>query len=196
MNKFFYFAISTMAILCLFSCASHKSLTDKSTNVHTSDTLTSVVIVNDGVGETTTSRDTTTIHITDSTTTTSTDSTTTTEHIEEKVTFNPDGSRTEERIIDRSSTSVSRQDLQSVKNLLEQQLHDYSHRLDSLASSMAITSEKHSTDSTNNDIQEEKQPAEVSWFDKFVLAIAKPFFSLALCILVIMAVWYLVRRKL
>ena len=196
MKKLFYFAITTMAIICLLSCASHKSLTDKSTNVHTSDTLSSVLIVNDGVGETTTSSDTTTIHITDSTTTTSADSTTTIEHIEEKVTFNPDGSRTEERTIDRSSTSVSRQDLQSVKNLLEQQLHYYSHRLDSLASSMAITSETHSTYSTHNDIQEEKQPTEVSWFDKFILSIAKPFFSLAFCILVIMAVWYLVRRKL
>lgn len=196
MKKLFYFAITTMTILCLISCASHKSLTDKSTNVHTSDTLKSVVIVNDGVGETTTSRDTTTIHITDSTTTTSTDSTTTTEHIEEKVTFNPDGSRTEERTIDRTSTSVSRQDLQSVKNQLEQQLNDYSHRLDSLASSMAITSETHTADSISNDIQEEQRPAEVSWFDKFVLAIAKPFFSIALCILFIMGVWYLIRRKL
>lgn len=196
MGKLFYFAITTMAILCLLSCASHKSLSDKSTNVHTSDTLTSVLIVNDGMGETTTSRDTTTIHITDSTTTTSTDSTTTTEHIEEKVTFNPDGSRTEERTIDRTSTSVSRQDLQSVKNQLEQQLHDYSHRLDSLASSMAITSETHTADSIRNDIQDEQQPAEVSWFDKLVLAIAKPFFSIALCILFIMGIWYLIRRKL
>lgn len=196
MKKLFFFAITSMALLCLLSCASHKSVTDKSTNVHTSDTLTSVVIVNDGVGETTTSRDTTTVHLTDSTTSTVTNSITTTEHIEEKVTFNPDGSRTEERTIDRSSTSVNRQDLQSVKNLLEQQLHDYSHRLDSLASSMAITSETHSSDSTNNDIQEEEQPAEVSWFDRFVLSIAKPFFSIALCILVIMAVWYLIRRKL
>ena len=196
MKKLFYFAITTMAIPCLLSCASHKSLTDKSTNVHTSDTLTSVLIVNDGVGETTTSRDTTTIHITDSTTTTSTDSTTTTEHIEEKVTFNQDGIRTEERTIDRTSTSVSRQDLQSVKNQLEQQLHDYSHRLDSLESSMAITSETHTADSIRNDIQEEQQLAEVSWLDKLVLAIAKPFFSIAPCILFIMGIRYLIRRKL
>ena len=195
MKKLFYFAITIMAILCLISCASHKNVADKSTNVYTSDSITSVVSVNEGVGETATYRDTTNVHLTDSTTSTVTDSTTTTEHVEEKVIFNPDGSRTEERTIDRSSTLVIRQDLQSVKNLLEQKLHDYSHRLDSLSSSMAITSEIHSADSTHNDIHEEKKPAEVSWFDRFVLSIAKPFLLIFFCILVIMAVWYLVRRK-
>ena len=195
MKKLFYFSITSMAILCLLSCAFHKSVTDKSTNVHTYDTLTSVVIVNDGIGETTTSRDTTTVHITDSTTSTVTDSTTTTEHIEEKVIFNPDGSRTEERTIDRFSTSVSTLDLQSIKNYFDKQLHDYSHRIDSMVSSIDITAEAHSSDSIHNDIQEDKKNAEVSWFDKFIIAIAKPFFSISIFILVTMAVCRLIRNK-
>ena len=195
MKKIIYFIIAAMAILCLLSCASHKSMTDTSFHMHTADTIASVAIVSGGVGETAASRDTLTLHLTDSTTCTVTDSLTVTEHVEEKVTFRPDGSRTEERTIDRTSVSVLQQEMQSAKNLIELQLHEYTHRLDSLASSATLAYESHTADSVRNDVQEENQPSEVSWYDKFILVLFKPFFSITIFILVTMAVWRIIRRK-
>lgn len=195
MKKITYFILAAMAILCLLSCASQKSMTDTSSHMHTADTIASVAIVSGGVGETAASCDTLTLHLTDSATCTVTDSLTVTEHVEEKVTFHPDGSRTEERTIDRTSVSVLQQEMQSAKNLIERQLHEYTHRLDSLASSVTMAYETHTADSVRHDVQEEKQPSEVSWFDKFILSLFKPFFSITIFILVTMAVWRIIRRK-
>ena len=195
MKKTIYFILAAMATLCILSCASYKSMTDISSHMHMTDTLASVATVSGGVVETSSSRDTLTLHLTDSATCTVTDSLTVTEHVEEKVTFHPDGSRTEERTNDRTSVSVLQQEILSAKNLLERQLHEYTHSLDSLASSVTMAYETHTADSVRHDVQEEKQPSEVSWFDKFILSLFKPFFSITIFILVTMAVWRIIRRK-
>ena len=195
MKKTIYFILAAMAILCILSCASQKAMTDTSSHMHTTDTLASVAIVSGGVGETAASRDTLTLHLTDSTTCTVTDSLTVTEHVEEKVTFHPDGSRTEERTIDRTSVSVLQQEMLSAKNLLERRLHEYTHRLDSLTSSETLVYESHSADSDRHEVRDDKQPSEVPWFDKFILSLFKPFFSITIFILVTMAVWRIIRRK-
>ena len=195
MKKTIYLILAAMAILCLLSCASHKSMTDTSFHMHTADTIASVAIVSGGVGETAASRDTLTLHLADSTTCTVTDSITVTEHVEEKVTFHPDGSRTEERTIDRTFVSVLQQERQSAKNLLERRLHEYTHRLDSLTSSATLVYESHTDDSVRHEVREDKQPSEMSWFDKFILSLFKPFFSITIFILVTMAVWRIIRRK-
>jgi len=183
--------------VCLLSCATQKKVSDTTEKrVTVVDSTHTDSSEQGGVVDVTIRVDTTATDTESTSQGVNIDSTHVVEHIEESIECRSDGTIVENRIIDRTTSGVSRSEWNEWQKQSASQMQAAIERFDSLYNRVSSDSNVHRADSTANEIHTDSTPVETtSWWDRLLLYFIKPVLAIAVLIVIGFVVWWFIKRQ-